>query len=108
MAFPTYSDSVDVAQLQAAIAAMIPYAHVEAGTVTVPVSGTPSTGQVNVTFSQPFSGNPVILVSSGNWLYNASWGSRTSSGFQVSARRTTEASSSVTSVPVTWIAFGNA
>lgn len=106
MAFPTYSDSVDVAQLQAAIAEMIPYAHIEAGTVNVSVSGTPSTGQVNVTFSQPFSGNPVIIVSSGNWLYTVSWGSRTSSGFQISARRSTESSSSVTSVPVSWVALG--
>jgi len=99
--------SVDT-QVQALLTAMgLAGKRIESGVVTVPVSGTPSTGQVNVTFSQPFSGNPVIIISSGNWLYNATWGNRTPSGFQVSARRTTDASSTVTNIVVSWFAVGN-
>lgn len=110
--FPGYSDPVDVLALRQAVEFLVAEGlagkRVEFGTVTVPVSGTPSTGQVSVTFSEPFTGSlPVIFVSPGNWLYNVSWGSRTLTGFQISARRTTEASSSVTDIPVTWIAVGN-
>lgn len=122
--FPGYSDSVDVmalrqaveslinakaAELQAALAATgLAGKRVEYGSVTVPISGTPPTGSVNVTFSQPFTGSlPAIVVSGGNWLFTVSWGDRTLTGFRVNARRSTEASTSVTNIPATWIAIGN-
>lgn len=103
------AESVDdaVDQLEADVVAKIPYSRIETGSVTVPVGGTPSTGQVSVTFSKPFTGSlPALFVSTGNWLYTVSWGSRTLTGFLVSARRSTEASSSVTSIPVSWLAIG--
>lgn len=103
MAFPTYSDSVDVAQLQAAIQEMLSD-RVQSGTVTITPSGAGVSTTQAVSFGRPFASTPRVALTIntgiGSTIELVCWASAvTASGFTANLRR-----GNTTATTLTWIA----
>src|SRR5690606_3133682 len=116
MAFPTYSDSVDIAQLQAAVLELV-RSRIKSGTVTVNVTNLVAgqgAGPVAVNFTTPFANTPsvraVLQSAPGGSAYLVARTTGVSaSGFNVYVYNV-GSSSATASVTVAWEAsdLGNA
>lgn len=105
MTFPDYSDAVDVAQLQAAVAEMISQ-RTKGGADSATISAGQSSADKAISFPTPFASTPFASATARTTAdYAATVISRSASSVTVRVHRPTGAATTVAAtVPFDWIA----